>query len=42
MKSEKQQETSMKFIGISLIIIALVGLYYILKAVMFWHMDNPY
>ena len=27
MKSEKQQETSMKFIGISLIIIALVGLY---------------
>ncbi len=42
MKSEKQEETSMKFIGISLTIIGLVGLYYILKAIMFWPMDNPY
>ena len=32
MKSQKQEETSMKFIGISLTIIGLVGLYYILKA----------
>jgi len=31
MKSEKQEETSMKFIGISLTIIGLVGLYYIFK-----------